>query len=121
MDITIGEAIIAQKAIEDVATIKMPAKVSYRLGRINDKLMPIKTAYEKTRNDLVISKYGTPVEDKPDSFQVAPDKLQDYLTEINSVLMTVETIDAFQVAIDDFGDVELPPEFFSAIKPFMVD
>jgi hypothetical protein len=121
MDITTGDAIVAQKAIEDVAATKMPAKLAYRLGRINDKLIPIKTRYEKTRNDLVLTKYGVAAEDKPDNFSVPPENLQAFLAEITTVLSTVESIDTFSLSIEDFGDLEFSPAFFESIKPFMVD
>ena len=81
----------------------------------------IKTSFEKTRNELVINKYGVKVEDQGDAYQIPPERFNDYLAELDGILSEKESIEVQPLSISDFGDVELPTSFFNDMKAFVID
>ena len=121
MEITVQKAIIASKAIESVLETKLPSKVAYRLGRYLDKMAPIVKQFEKTRTELVTTKYGVENAEAPGTFKVDDTKMSDFLAEINELLLATETVDIVPLTINDFGDVEVPVSFFLDLEGFIVE
>lgn len=122
MEITVEKAIIASKAIESIKDIKLPAKLSYRLGRLSDKLTPIVSRFDKLRNELVTEKYGSLVEGDENKFSVPADKMPDFLKEISDTLLNKEDIGEVKpINIDEFGDIEIPMSFFSDMDGFIIE
>lgn len=121
MEITVQQAIIASKAIESVLETKLPSKVAYRLGRYLDKMNPIVRQFEKTRSELVTTKYGIPSVETPGTFKVDDSKMSEFLAEINDLLLAKETVDIVPLTISEFGDVEVPVAFFLDLQGFIVE
>lgn len=118
MEITISQALIIEKVLADVKDIKFPAKISYHLKRLNDKLAPIVKQFEQTKNDLIVNKYG--VSEGENTYKVPEEKMPKYLNELNELLSQKETIEfSYRFKIEDFGDVELPVTFFVALEKFI--
>ena len=121
MKVTTQQAIRAKKAIESVAELKMPAKVSYRLGRWLNQMAPLTDQFEKTRNKLVIEKYGRLVEGSTEKYEVDPAKLTEYLTEISSILIEGEELDIQTLSVEAFESIEVPYSFFNSLEGFIID
>lgn len=121
MEITVQRAIVASKAIESVLETKLPSKVGYRLGRYLDKIAPIIRQFEKTRNELITTKYGVENTEAPGTFKVDDAKMSDFLAEINELLVAKETIDIVPLSVNDFGDVEVPVSFFLDLEGFITE
>lgn len=121
MEITIQKAIIVSKAIESILETKLPSKVAYRLGRYLDKVTPIVKQFDKTRNELITTKYGIENKEQPGSFKVDETKMSEFLTEVNELLVSTETIDIVPLTINDFGDVEVPVAFFLDLEGFVTE
>mgnify|MGYP001279841791 CR=1 FL=1 len=121
MEITVQKAIIASKAIESVLEIKLPSKVAYRLGRYLDKMAPIVKQFEKTRNELITTKYGIENSENPGTFKVDDTRMSEFLAEINELLLAKETVDIVSLTINDFGDVEVPVSFFLDLEGFIIE
>jgi hypothetical protein len=117
IDATLSNVIAA---IEKVVDVKLPSKIAFQLGRINEKIQPIKRAFDKTRNDLVINKYGVESETKGD-FQVPAERLNEFIVELNELALVKETVETKLLMIEDFGTVELPVSFFTNMRPFMAE
>lgn len=122
MEITVERAILANKAIESIKEVKLPAKVSYRLGRLSDKLAPIVSRFDKLRNELVTNKYGEPVEGDATKFTVPVEKMPLFLTEMSETLQNKEDIGEIKpISIEDFGDIEVPVSFFNDLEGFITE
>ncbi len=122
MEITVEQAIVAKKAIESIKELKLPAKVSYRLERLLNKLNPIIESFDKARNSLVTEKYGVASEEDPNKYSVIPDKMQDFLKEIGEILTSREDVGHFEpINIDSFGAAEIPLTFFTDMAAFITE
>lgn len=122
MEITVEQAVSAVKAIEGIKEVKLPAKLSFRLGRLIDKTKPISDRFEETRNQLVTEKYGVASETDENKFSVKRENLGEFLKEVDSLLNTKEDIGTFElINIEMFGMIELPIEFFDKIKTFITE
>jgi hypothetical protein len=118
MKITINEALVIEKVLVDNKDVKFPAKTSYYLKRLGDKLSPITKQFEQTKNDLVINKYG--IQEEKDTYRVPEEKMEDYIKELNELLVQKETIDfSYKFKIEDFDGVELPVTFFVVLEKFI--
>lgn len=122
MEITVEQAVSAVKAIEGIKEVNLPAKLSFRLGRLIDKTKPISDRFEETRNKLVTEKYGVASETDENKFSVKRENLGEFLKEVDSLLNTKEDIGTFElINIEMFGMIELPIEFFDKIKTFITE
>lgn len=122
MEITVEQAVSAVKAIEGIKEVKLPAKLSFRLGRLIDKTKPISDRFEETRNKLVTEKYGVASETDENKFSVKRENLGEFLKEVDGLLNTKEDIGTFElINIEMFGMIELPIEFFDKIKTFITE
>lgn len=120
MEVTVGEIITATIAIDKIINKDFPAKTSFRLKRLSEKLAPTKATFDKTRNDLVVTKYGVKSEEE-DTYTVPKEQFNDYADAINDLCSVKENIDVVPFSIDDFGTVELPLSFFNDMTVFIVD
>ena len=122
MEITVEQAVSAVKAIEGIKEVNLPAKLSFRLGRLIDKTKPISDRFEETRNKLVTEKYGVASETDENKFSVKRENLGEFLKEVDGLLNTKEDIGTFElINIEMFGMIELPIEFFDKIKTFITE
>ena len=121
IEITIAEAILANKAIDGLKGKDLPNRASYRVGRYQDKFQPIIKRFDEQRNKLIRDKYGAPNPENKDLIEVPADKTQEFIAEVNSMLEMTETIETAQLKVSDFDGVSLPPEFFTFLAKFIVE
>lgn len=122
MELTIEKIVIANNVIDNIKEVKLPAKISFRLGRLSDKLTPITIHYNKLRNELITAKYGQPNSDDNTKFTVLEENAAKFLIELNEILQSKEDIGQFTpISIEEFGDVILPIDFFKGLEDFIIE
>ena len=108
MKVKLHQIVNSAESLKSLLEIKLPAKISYRLKRLVNKLDPILATYNEKRNELV-KEFGEEQEDK--SIKVADEaKLKLFLEKLNEVLEIEEEIDFELINIEDLGDVVIAPK-----------
>jgi hypothetical protein len=111
MKIKLENIVRDEKNLQALQHVEMPAKVSYRIKRLNDKITPILKSYNEKRVEL-IKKHGEEqiVEGKPtDIFQVLPEKEKEFYKELQEVLDIEEKIDFEPIKIEEIGNIVVSP------------
>jgi hypothetical protein len=113
MQLTVEKIIVAKQALGEFDKKALPAKLSYWLGRLEDKLNPISKRFEKEKNNLIIEKYGKKVEGT-ESFQVPEENIEAYTKDVLTILDQKEEID-ISIRLELFDGVEVSKEFFISL------
>lgn len=109
--IEIYEAI---KSIE--GNTKLDFKISYRLGRIQDKCSSIIKTFESTQNKIK-EKYQKLL--KPEDTELTQKLNNEFVEEINSLLSVEEEIEIPKFNLSDFENKDIPVKFFSAFSEYI--
>lgn len=88
---------------------KFPAKVSYRIKRIADKLDPIIKTYNDKRNELV-KEHGTKDEDSETISVKDPEQIKIFAEKLNEILEVEEEVDITPIPSEMLGDTEVEPK-----------
>lgn len=125
MEITIYNALNVEIAFKELeSTVKLPAKASYWLARLQSKLSSIIKSYYEARNKLVI-KYGVQQKDENgiliDKYIIDPNQenWKKYFKEEEELQAQKETIEFNKMNIEIFEDVKLSKDFFLLLEPFI--
>lgn len=108
MEITLKEVIECQQALRGLLSIKLPIKISYRLTKLNNKLLAEYAVYEEQRISLV-KKLGEQVDPKIDSWQVKMENIPEYSAEIKKLQEEVVKIDFEKIKLEDLGPISIEP------------
>lgn len=103
MKLKLSQIVNGYSALMAVGTEKLPIKSAYRLQRNMRMLKPEAEQFEKTRVDLIQTKYG--VKDKKDeSFSVPPERLSAFHKQLEEVLSVEIEVDVQGIPIDELSD-----------------
>lgn len=105
MKIKLNKIVNSIESLNALTEIKFPAKVSYRIKRIIDKLEPILKTYNEKKNELV-REYGETEEDGTVSVK-DPEKLKEFLPKIEEILEVEEEVDFEPIPVEMLGDTEV--------------
>ncbi len=119
MELTIQQILIAKEALKEFDKKGLPAKLSYWLGRLEDKLTPISERFQKERSKMIIEKYGVKTEGA-ESYNVPKEKLEDYTKEIEGILEQKEMVE-IKLKLEMFEGVEVSKEFFISMGDLIVE
>lgn len=96
----------SKELLERLGKEKFPSKISYIIQRniknINNEFVSI----EEQKNLLFI-KYGE--DTGTGTYQISPDKKDDFFKELNDLLSQEITVDILQISLDEF-DFKLSPD-----------
>lgn len=96
---------------------KLEFKLSYRLGRIQDKCRSTIQTFEATQNKMK-EKYSKMLQETPDKQQ---ELNNEYIAKINELLQVEEDIEIPKFNLNDFENKEIPVKFFSAFADYIVE
>lgn len=113
MELTVEKAVIIKEALKEFDKKEVPAKLSYWLGRLEDKIDPMYNRYNKENRKLILEKYGEKLEGS-DRFQVPKEKMEEYQKDVDEILNQKETID-ISLKFDLFEGVNVSKDFFRAL------
>ncbi len=100
--------------------ISFPAKVAFAITRNMKKLLPIAEDCIQTRQE-VIKKYGTPVEDKPDTYSISEENAEKVNKELDNLFnFEIYDIELNKIKLSDMENVSLTIEQMDALYP-MID
>lgn len=112
--LTVEKSLIAKDALKEFDGKSLPSKLSYWLGRTEDKLNPVEKSFNKIKEEL-IKKLGEHEKDgegkETGQIKVSNDKIEEYMKEINSVLQATEEVPAL-LKLEMFEGVEVTKDFF---------
>ena len=118
MKVTLEEILGANQSIQKIASKELPAKLSYRLSRLDAKLSGFVKSFDKTRNELV-KKYGTEDKEKKTT-TVNAENMPKFQEELLEILSTPEEVDFDPIKIDMF-EGEFSKEFFVLMGKFITE
>ena len=104
----------AVKLIE--SNTKLDFKISYRLGRIQDKCTSIIKTFESTQNKIK-EKYQKLI--KPEDTELSQKLNAEFVAEINNLLEIEEQIEISKFNLSDFENKDIPVKFFSAFSEYI--
>ncbi len=119
MELTIEKVLIAKEALKEFDKKGLPSKLSYWLGRLEDKLSPISERFQKERSKMIIEKYGVKSEGT-ENYNVPKEKLEDYTKEIQGVLGQKEIVE-IKLKLEMFEGVEVSKEFFISMGDLITE
>ena len=107
MKVKLHEVVNSLQSLQALGMEKMPIKLAYNIQRNMRLLSAEMDTYEKSRVDLIKSKYGTEQEDG--SYQVSKDNMPEYRKEMETLGMIEVDLDMHTITIADFGDIKVAP------------
>lgn len=102
MKLKLSQIVNGYSALMEVATAKLPIKSAYRLQRNMRILKPEAEQFEKTRIDLIKTKYG--VKGEEDSYTVPESKIAVFQKQLEEVLSMEVEVDVQEIPIDELSD-----------------
>lgn len=109
----ISQIVIIKEQLKAFDGKDLPSKLSYKLGRLEDKIDPIYSRFKMERDKLIIEKYGIKT-DEVGNYQVPSDKMSEYKKEVLDLLDQEEEVE-FKIHINLFDGVSTSKEFFKAL------
>lgn len=106
----------AIKLIE--SNTKLDFKISYRLGRIQDKCASIIKTFESTQNKIK-EKYQKLL--KPEDTELTQKLNNEFFEEINNLLEIEEQIEVPKFNLADFENKDIPVKFFTAFSDYIIE
>lgn len=119
MKITLKQLSDSVTALEALAAIQFPAKVSYRLGRVLTSAQTELEIFRKAHIALV-QKYGTQGESEG-SFVVPNDRLDEFRPEFEGLLAETCEVWGDPIHIDLLGEVAIAPSTLAPLSWLIVD
>lgn len=108
MKLKLSQIVNSIESLNILIDTKFPAKVSYRLKRIVDKLDPILKTYNEKHNELV-KEYGETQDDGSVSV-TDQEKKKVFYEKLNEILEVEEEVDITPISAELLGDTEVEPK-----------
>ena len=106
MKLTLEKIVNSVGQLEALQSHPLPAKTSYRIMRLVNKLNTIIKTFS-TQRDAIIKELGAEnVETKQVS--VKPENLEKFKEKINEILSIEEEVDFEPISPEDLGDTKIP-------------
>lgn len=121
IEVKLKDLVAASPAIAVVMSVKLPAKVAYRLSRIQSKIQSELREFN-TQRDAIIKRMGE--EDPPGSGQIivkGKDKLEAFAAEVDGLGNVMVKIDRDPIDISEFGNAEIDAATLAACEMFITD
>lgn len=109
MKIKLEEIVQNEKKIVGLLEVKFPIKVSYRIKRLVDKLVPILKTYHNKR-DEIIKELGTKDKDDENYSVKEPEKVKEFFARMKELEGVEEEISFEPIKISELGDVAFSPK-----------
>ena len=106
MKLKLSQIVNSIESLNVLVDTKFPAKVSYRLKRIVDKVNPILKTYNEKRDEL-ITEYGTKDEVSGNMSVTDPEKIKLFMEKLNEILEVEEEVDITPIPSEFLGDTEV--------------
>ena len=119
MKITLQQLSDSMTALEALAALQFPAKVSYRLGRVLTSAQSEMDLFRKAHIALV-QKYGTEGE-TAGSFIVPNERLDEFRPEFEGLLAETCEVWGDPLNIDLLGEVAIAPSTLAPLSWLIVD
>lgn len=120
------EIINSVESLNQLVSAKLPAKTSYKIGRLSQKLAPEVEAYFKLKNNKMVE-YGT-VKMKEDGTTPATDEKgnemytfdkengEKFINELREAEEVEVTVEIPEIKIEDLGDISIEPKYLSVLS-----
>jgi len=105
MKTKLGEIAAAVPAMDNLAQMKWPIKISYRIGKIVRQLRAEMEHYSSSREEL-IRKYGTETENR---VEVTPENTKAFLEELKQLNEIEVDVPIYPLKLSELGEVNLAP------------
>ena len=118
MKIKTQEIISSIEALNALLNEKLPATLSFKIGRLAHQLAPEVETYKKTR-DAKMKEHGKPVVDEngneTDKYSFEGEGKDAFIKEMTELEDTEVEIDIPEIKIDDLGSITIEPRHLSVL------
>ena len=119
MEISLREVVDMKQSLESLLKLSLPAKVSFRLGKVFRQIQQEQRDFEGQRENL-IRKYGSENKDK-NEVRVLNENIDSFMKEVNSLLEEKISINYEPMSISDLNNVSISVEDMSVLSLFFKD
>lgn len=106
MKVTLQKIVNSIEQLNALQSHPLPAKTSYRIMRLVNKLDSIIKTFTAKRNELIKELGAENVETK--QIAVKPENLEKFNEKINEILSIEEEVDFEPINPEDLGDTKIP-------------
>lgn len=106
-------------SLQALGALKLPAKVSYRVAKILNKVKPDLTAYEEARMGI-FKEMGTP-DERGESYSVAPEKMDEFKAAFEALTAEEVTLDLPKIKLSELDSVSIEPSHLAALDSILID
>jgi hypothetical protein len=114
MRVKLSDVLNANRALQNLGGVKLPAKGAWRVAMIAKKITPIVETFEATRSEIAI-RYGA-----TESAPVPSERMAEFVEELNELVKEEEAIDVVRLRLSDLGDALIAPADLAALE-FLID
>lgn len=116
MKLKIKDILECLPALAALAKKEMPAKTSYRIGKLLRALRREHTDFQLARDECV-KRYGAAVAGSPDQWAIAPENFAAYKKELADLAEEEVLLDGVvPVNYNDIAELSLAPEIFAGLE-----
>lgn len=127
MILTMKEISAFEGIMNELSSLRLPAKTAYKISRIAKKVeTELKTFYEMRLK--IVQEYGEKDENGelvlagPDSAKIREESISECNKELEDLLgVQVEFNDNLKISIDSFGDKDIPLIVLHILDPFITE
>lgn len=119
MTVTLEKIVLAEKALKSLAEVKLPIKVSYRVGKLLQAVTPELLEFNKQRDKLIVE-LGEK-DEKGANYTIQPNTpaMQEFATRLGELLPLKVEINADPISMTTLGEIDLTPGEMVALSPFL--
>lgn len=117
---TLKEIKEAESALNEVFTLSLPIKASFKLSKIIKAVKPELINYNEHYNKI-IKEHGVPSKDNPNNIIVPKEKEEEVLGYIKELLDTEVEISFVPIKLDELDNVSISPKILIDLNRFVVE
>jgi len=105
MELTLGRIVAAKPAIEELITMKIPIKASFKLTKIvKSELTPAMEVFENKRTEIMKNVFGKEQFTEEEAKDIDEEKQMQFATCFNEMLEETIEVNIDPLEIDELGD-----------------
>lgn len=105
MELTLGRIIAAKPAIEELITMRIPIKASFKLTKIvKSELTPAMEVFENKRTEIMKNVFGKEQFTEEEAKAIDEEKQMQFATCFNEMLEETIEVNIDPLEIDELGD-----------------
>lgn len=117
-----GQMVAVQKALVDLKSEKLPAKIAFSVAKLNQFVTPLVVRYSQYRTKM-LQKYGVPIDDTNEKFRFeSVENASEFQAVVNAEeSKQVVLPENVRIRLDDLTHLSITPESMEALLPVLIE